>query len=574
MEALPRTLVAIEKTLAKGAAGAIAMLALGTEEVVGVAAGRSAPRRPVTIDTLVPWSCAGKPLLAIALLPLIASGELPMDVPVRHWLPEFGLFHPNLTAQHLIMHEAGVNDAVSPAGSTRPLHEWRPEPGLVLGRDFIYSAWWNWWVLSAVLEAITGRRTESVVKDDVMTPAGMTGATFISPGYLGSPDRQAGPGIMEFAADASASDWLTLRRMGFGRRDPVTRICGPLSDLARFYQWVQQSLKSGSGPLPAALVRQATTDGLGFCVGLKELGFGRRCSPRSFGYGGALGGSNVVVGMAEPDHDFCLAVVVNRIGRESAFGLKAIVTAMYEDILDPGQPLALLRVWHQGNDHLRLPPQSGQGGHLGQVSEKMAEHYVHLAQSDLKDVLQQVWVAAVSRRPGVSRTFIYGNPDARAAVAAAIAQAGEHRTRILGARDDEREATWRERALNAEDALKAAHHEITVQRARIGELLGQVRDLQSEWTEEAVQRITTENTTLKQRVRTLTAGNRTLVADAHPAQPAGRAGEQHAGRRQLGDLPRLPVVGHAGADAQLRARAVIHQRPPARCHRQGGGKGQ
>jgi len=122
----------------------------------------------------------------------------------------------------------------------------------------------------------------------------------------------------------------------------------------------------------------------------------------------------------------------------------------------------------------------------------------------------QVSVAAVSRRAGVSRTFIYGNPDARAAVADAIAAAGEQRTRILDARDDEREATWRERALNAEDALKAAHHEITVQRTRIGELLGQVRDQQSEWTEEAVRRITTENTTLKQRVRTLTAGNRTL----------------------------------------------------------------
>ena len=110
---------------------------------------------------------------------------------------------------------------------------------------------------------------------------------------------------------------------------------------------------------------------------------------------------------------------------------------------------------------------------------------------------------------GVSRTFLYGNPDARAAVADAIAAAGEQRTRILDAQDDEREATWRERALNAEDALKAAHREISTQRTRIGELLGQVRDLQSEWTEEAITRITTENATLKQRVRTLTAGNRT-----------------------------------------------------------------
>ncbi|MDN5931740.1 MAG: site-specific integrase, partial [Pseudonocardia sp.] len=31
--------------------------------------------------------------------------------------------------------------------------------------------------------------------------------------------------------------------------------------------------------------------------------------------------------------------------------------------------------------------------YLGQVSEKMAEHYVHLTQSDLEDVLQHVWVA-------------------------------------------------------------------------------------------------------------------------------------------------------------------------------------
>jgi hypothetical protein len=122
----------------------------------------------------------------------------------------------------------------------------------------------------------------------------------------------------------------------------------------------------------------------------------------------------------------------------------------------------------------------------------------------------QVSVAAVSRRAGVSRTFLYSNPGARAAVADAITAAGEQRIRILDARGDEREATWRERALNAEDALKTSHREITAQRARIGELLGQARDMQSGWTEEDIQRITTENTTLKQRVRTLTAGNRAL----------------------------------------------------------------
>jgi predicted nuclease with TOPRIM domain len=135
---------------------------------------------------------------------------------------------------------------------------------------------------------------------------------------------------------------------------------------------------------------------------------------------------------------------------------------------------------------------------------------VHDAINRLRREKTRVSVAAVSRRAGVSRTFLYSNPDARTVVTAALAESGERHVRMLAAQDDEREATWRERALNAEDALKVAHAEILTQRTCIGELLGQVRDLESEWTKEAIARITTENTTLKQRVRQLTTDNRTL----------------------------------------------------------------
>lgn len=121
-----------------------------------------------------------------------------------------------------------------------------------------------------------------------------------------------------------------------------------------------------------------------------------------------------------------------------------------------------------------------------------------------------ITVAAVSRRATVSRTFLYENSEARSAVAAAIADVDQRRGQALADLEDQQEATWRERALNAEDALKATNTEILNQRTRIGELLGQIRDLQAEWTEEAIQRITTENTTLKQRVRQLTTDNRTL----------------------------------------------------------------
>jgi chromosome segregation ATPase len=122
----------------------------------------------------------------------------------------------------------------------------------------------------------------------------------------------------------------------------------------------------------------------------------------------------------------------------------------------------------------------------------------------------RISVAAVARRANVSRTFIYDNPQARTSVAAALAEADQRRTQLCLAQDDAQQAVWRERALNAEDALTGAHTEIACQRTRIGELLGQIRDLQAQWDDETIARITTENTTLKQRIRQLTTENRTL----------------------------------------------------------------
>ncbi len=121
-----------------------------------------------------------------------------------------------------------------------------------------------------------------------------------------------------------------------------------------------------------------------------------------------------------------------------------------------------------------------------------------------------VSVAAVARRAGVSRTFLYTNVEAKTAVAKAIRESGDQRSRLIAEADDSREATWRERALNAEDALKAAHTEVIAQRTRIGELLGRIRDLEAEWTPDDVERITSENITLKERVRQLSADNRTF----------------------------------------------------------------
>jgi chromosome segregation ATPase len=121
-----------------------------------------------------------------------------------------------------------------------------------------------------------------------------------------------------------------------------------------------------------------------------------------------------------------------------------------------------------------------------------------------------VSIAAVARRASVSRTFLYTNPDAKIAVTQAINADDQRQPRLSADQDEQQESTWRERALNAEHTLKAANAEILAQRDRIGGLLGRIRDLEAEWTQDAIQRMTTEYTDLKQRVRQLTADNRSL----------------------------------------------------------------
>jgi chromosome segregation ATPase len=121
-----------------------------------------------------------------------------------------------------------------------------------------------------------------------------------------------------------------------------------------------------------------------------------------------------------------------------------------------------------------------------------------------------ITAAGVARRAGVSRTFLYENPEARTAVSTTRTAAATDRAAASAQHEVEIEASWRERALNAEATLKTAHEEIVKQRNHIGDLMGQIRDLETEWTEDSILRITTENATLKQQVRQLADNNQRL----------------------------------------------------------------
>lgn len=117
---------------------------------------------------------------------------------------------------------------------------------------------------------------------------------------------------------------------------------------------------------------------------------------------------------------------------------------------------------------------------------------------------------AVARRAAVSRTFLYENPEARAPVGQALTRDTTSSAQARAEHDAQQETSWRERALNAEDALKTAHLEIRTQRTRIGALMGSVRDLEQDHGHDSAERTTAENTTLKHRVQQITGENRVL----------------------------------------------------------------
>jgi predicted nucleic acid-binding Zn-ribbon protein len=121
----------------------------------------------------------------------------------------------------------------------------------------------------------------------------------------------------------------------------------------------------------------------------------------------------------------------------------------------------------------------------------------------------QVTVAAVARRAAVSRTFLYQNAEARALIASAARQR-DGADPGQDTKPDPAEASWRQRALNAEHELKRAHGEIAAQRTQMGELFGRIRDLEHDLPPDGVQRVLAENHTLRAQLRQLAQDNRRL----------------------------------------------------------------
>ncbi len=104
--------------------------------------------------------------------------------------------------------------------------------------------------------------------------------------------------------------------------------------------------------------------------------------------------------------------------------------------------------------------------------------------------------AGVARLAGVSRSFIYENDQARTLVTAAQARTQAHTAGRVPAATAQQEASWRERALNAEQHARDLQHELTAQRRLAAGLLGQLRQPDGTWLADERDRLHAENDNL------------------------------------------------------------------------------
>ncbi|MET4923333.1 DUF6262 family protein [Streptomyces sp. PSRA5] len=143
-----------------------------------------------------------------------------------------------------------------------------------------------------------------------------------------------------------------------------------------------------------------------------------------------------------------------------------------------------------------------------QTQDKLNQ--VEKAIGQLRRERGRLTVRAIAERAGVSATFLYENTNARGLVKSAVENSRSQHDRLGQDQHDRIEASWRERALNAEAELNRTQKEVFAQRQRIGELMGQLRDFDPMVPGESVQQLSTENTTLKHRVHQLTQEHRKL----------------------------------------------------------------
>jgi len=279
---------------------------------------------PMSLDTIFRIQSMTKPIVSVAVMTLVQQGRIGLDDPVSKYLPEYahtsvydkGTVRPAksaITIRHLLTHTSGLIAVVGPPRT--PLHEIWSKSGVWTQDNTVLAAsratgalpmladpgtLWNYGrsvdVLGALLEVVTGKSFDAVLKEQIFNPLGMKDTDFYltaqqAAGRVAQPStgRAFDPTqrhAMMFGTNGLASttrDYLrfTMMLAGGGALDGV-RILKP--------ETLKLMTTDQLGPqIDRATFPYKTDGGFGLGLGLKPEGVGGPHETKVWTWGGSDG---------------------------------------------------------------------------------------------------------------------------------------------------------------------------------------------------------------------------------------------------------------------------------------------
>lgn len=326
-----------------------------------VAIGHAAPNARLTNSMLMPWRCAAKPVIALAVLKLVETSAIRLSDPVSSYLAGFGRgpSDSRVSIEDLLAHRAVFSDD--------PPYEKRHE-GLeveeLLGLQEIlricpkdsaadsnpFSIWVGYTALAKVVEEVTSSSLQEWMDAAILRPAGVSNL------WLGPPPRElfSGPdsgGIVDlFDGNAlrPAPRFTKRHFLWQAAASPSVMMYAPAIEIAKLYQGLLALClgRESSLPLKPSTVRQMLTPatpvleptsrvldtrpvfGLGFLLQSKLLS--AACSASSFGHGSL----DTTLTFADPDNEIVVAGSFNfeQPMSQSSSRNQSLGTAIYRDL--------------------------------------------------------------------------------------------------------------------------------------------------------------------------------------------------------------------------------------------------
>ena len=328
------------------------------QQILNHGFGEASPGVPMSSKTIMLWRSAGKPITAVAILQAWQSGVFSIDDSLQNFLPETrGTILANITLRQMLSHSSGL-----PVIETGwPQSSWQEiiERICVIDRlttDTAYQPQSTWFLLAEILRR-TSRNQDSfqqIICDKVFRPIHIneawcgvaeTEAASLSPRMPIYYVRDKGQLVY---SNYSNGAWLTQPSPGGNMR-------GPVSELGRFHEMLLAGIDPENEPrvLSTDTIQQMLTPqhagqfdktlqhtvdfGLGVILDSNQYGtdtvpygFGRFCSPQSFGHGGA----QCAMGFCDPQHGLVVAWAANGFCGEGQHQRRnrSINEAIYTDL--------------------------------------------------------------------------------------------------------------------------------------------------------------------------------------------------------------------------------------------------